>query len=131
MRKRIIGVVIALTLPSGHQMNAQRVNHKTIDCEVLEVSDPYRGHDKEVAALNYAIIRHRNPADRQRLSHWLKTQSGSDVMFTTADGISHLGVLRRLRMCFGRGLLLSVKPIVLKEGDLLTIDIQPRSVRED
>jgi hypothetical protein len=94
-----------------------------LDCEVLEVSGKYQGNARELGAIRYVMIRHKNPADRQRLSDWLKTHSGSDVVFTGPDGRSHSGVMRRLKMCFGRGLLIFTDPLEINEGAVLSVEI--------
>lgn len=103
----------------------QTLNPAKLDCQVLEVSGPYRGNEKELSQVHYAIVHHKNAADRQRFSQVLRTASGTDVLFTRDDGHSHYGVLRRLRMCFGRGLLVFIGPVDLREGEVLTLELGP------
>ena len=45
------------------------------------------------------------PADREKLSKWLKAHSGAEVKFTF-ERKEHKGILCRLAHCFGRGLLI-------------------------
>ena len=103
---------------------------KGISCEVLEVSDEYRGEAgaragaKELSPIRYLIIRHKNAADRSRFSEWLHNESGSVVMFTISDGTRRRGVLRRLRMCFGRGLLIFAGAVTLKERDTIVVELK-------
>jgi hypothetical protein len=115
--------VVAFLLADLSQ--GQTANPAKLDCRVLEVSGPYRGNEKELSQVHYAIIHHKNAADRQRFSQVLRTESGTDVRFTGEDGRSHDGVLRRMRMCFGRGLLVFVGPVDLREGEVLTLELRP------
>lgn len=128
MKKQTTLALIAFVSLSVGQLHAQTQSPMRVECEVLEVSNPYRGDLKELAAIGYAIVRHKNPADRKWFSEWLRTESGADVIFTAADGSPHQGVLRRLRMCFGRGLLVFTEPVKLKEGEALIIDFHPPKV---
>ncbi len=129
MGKYAIVVFIELASLSAGTAQAQSPNTTRIECEVLEVSDQYRGNRKELAATGYALVRHKNPADRQRMSRWLRTESGAEVVFTVSDGIQRHGVLRRVRMCFGRGLLLFAEPVKLKDRETLVIDLSAASMR--
>lgn len=116
-------LIVAFLLADLSQ--AQTANPAKLDCRVLEVSGTYRGNEKELSQVHYAIVHHKNAADRQRLSQLLRTESGTDVRFTGEDGRSHYGVLRRLRMCFGRGLLVFIGPVDLREGEVLTLEFRP------
>jgi len=114
----LIVVLAAGTVGAAH--GSERV---ALDCEVLEVSGKYLGNAKEFGAIHYVMIRHKDSADWDRLSEWLKTRSGSDVSFTGPDGRSHKGVLRRLKMCFGRGLLIFSDPVEISEGSVLKVEL--------
>ncbi|HJZ66725.1 MAG TPA: hypothetical protein VKF81_01165 [Blastocatellia bacterium] len=102
----------------------QTLHSTKLDCKVLEVSGPYLGSEKELSQVHYAVVHHNNAADRQRFSQLLKAESGTDVLFRRDDGRSHYGVLRRLRMCFGRGLLVFIGPVDLREGEVLTLEVR-------
>lgn len=112
-------------------IKAQVIDKRTITCEVLEVPGDYRGDvkqlgdRKELSAINYLIIRHQRAEDRSRLSAWLRSESGAVLTFTTGDGVRHRGVLRRLKMCFGRGLLVFIGPVNVKERDSIVVELQP------
>ena len=123
MKKQIAIAVTALVLVPAAQIEAQVSNQKTLECEVLEVSNDYRGDQKELGMIGYAIVRHKNPGDRKQLSAWLRAKSGASVIFITADGTHRQGVLRRLRMCFGRGLLIFTGPLKLKERESITVEL--------
>ena len=107
---------------SAGRVGAQSADLTKLECEVLETSGPSTSSTKPLAAIRYVIVRHKNSDDRERLSAWLRTHSGAEVTFSAADGRPHRGVLRRLRMCFGRGLLIFTDPVNLKEGETIIID---------
>jgi len=127
MKKQATLALLAL-VSLVSQLHAQDRNPMRLECEVLEISNPYRGESKDLSAIGYALVRHKNQADRRRLSEWLRTESGADVVFTAGDGSPHRGALRRLRMCFGRGLLMFTEPVKLREGDVLIIDFHPSKI---
>jgi hypothetical protein len=66
-----------------------------------------------------AVIFHQSDkAEGPRLGELLKSYSGREMGFTTADGKSHRGKVFRVRSCFGRGLmLLPSSEARLKEKD--------------
>jgi hypothetical protein len=125
MKIRLLVTLFLVGLLSADASQGQTQNPTKLDCKVLEVSDPDSGGDKELSQVHYAIVHHKNVADRQRFSQFLRSQSGTDVLFTRDDGRSHRGVLRRLRMCFGRGLLVFIGPVDLREGEVLTLEFRP------
>jgi hypothetical protein len=125
MKIRLLVTFFLVGLLSADASQGQTQNPTKLDCRVLEVSGTYRGSEKELSQVHYAIVHHKNAADRQRFSQLLKTESGSDVMFTRDDGRSYRGALRRLRMCFGRGLLVFTGAVELREGEVLTLEFRP------
>jgi hypothetical protein len=124
VKKPIITVSILLVVVFAVRIDAQSSNQLTLTCEVLEVSNEYRGDQKDLGTINYLIIRHKNAEDQKRFSDWLKSHSGAGITFTTPDGVSHQGVVRRLKVCFGRGLLIFVGPVQVKERDSIVVQIQ-------
>jgi hypothetical protein len=126
MKRPAVFILVMLAALSSGRARAQSAELKKLECEVLEISGPSASSAKPLAAIGYAIVRQKNPDDRDRLSAWLRTHSGAEVTFATPDGHDHQGVLRRLRMCFGRGLLLFADPVTLKEGETIVIDFSPR-----
>jgi hypothetical protein len=122
MKQLAIVVVAMLAANSSEQVREQRVELTKLQCEVLEISGPSMATAKPLAVIRYVIVRQKNSDDRDRFSAWLRTRSGAEVTFEAADGRPHRGVLRRLRMCFGRGLLIFTDPVGLKEGETIVID---------
>jgi hypothetical protein len=125
MKKQTAVLWVLLGLACVVRIDAQNASQRTLTCEVLEMSNEYRGDHKDLAAVGYIIIRHKSAADRSRFSEWLRNESGVGVTFVTADGSRHRGVLRRLRMCFGRGLLIFVEPVKLQERNSVVLELQP------
>jgi hypothetical protein len=133
MKQLAIFITAMLAAASSGRIGRQNAELTRLECKVLEISGPSAPSTNPLAAVRYVIVRHKNPDDRERLSAWLRMHSGAEVTFAAADGRPHRGVLRRLRMCFGRGLLIFADPVNLKEGETIVIDlssggtIQPHS----
>ena len=125
MKQLPIFIIAILAVVSSGRVWGQSAELTKLQCQVLEISGPLTTSTKALAAIRYAIVRHKNSDDRERLSTWLRTHSGAEVTFAAADGRPHRGVLRRLRMCFGRGLLIFTDPVNLKEGETIVIDFSP------
>lgn len=126
MTKLSMIILTLLTAFSSPRFLNQGAMLAKLECQVLEVSGPSTAASRPLAAIGYAILRHKNSDDRERLSAWLRAHSGTEITFAAADGHPHRGVLRRLRMCFGRGLLIFVDPVKLKEGQTIVIDFSSR-----
>ncbi len=75
----------------------------SIKCEVLESSPILKLTD--TVNIQYLIIRQADDAERVMFSNWLKSNAGSKVSFKYENKICE-GYLLRLRMCFGRGILI-------------------------
>ena len=114
---------IILVLLNAASVSSQATVPPTITCDVLEVSNQYQGDRKELAPLGYLIIRHKNAEDQKKFSDWLKGHNGAGVTFTTPDGVRHHGVVRRLKVCFGRGLLIFTEPVSVKERDSIVVQL--------
>ncbi len=126
MKLPLVLVMVILASLAFGQTRAGGAKLIKLECEVLEISCPAAASTEPLAAIRYALVRQRNPDDSGRLSQWLRTRSGAEVTFTAADGRLHRGILRRLRMCFGRGLLVFAEPVDVKEGETIMIDFSGR-----
>jgi hypothetical protein len=126
MKQLATAIMAMLAALSSARGGAQSGELTKLECEVLEISGPSTSSAEPLAAIHYAIVRHKNADDRERFSAWLRTHSGTEVAFAAADGHAHRGVLRRLRMCFGRGLLIFAEPVQLEEGKTIVIDFSSR-----
>ena len=94
-----------------------------LEAEVLEGSDGLVLPNASVESIRYAIVHHANQEDRTKLSEWLRTHESAPVSFVTREGTFHYGVLRRIKHCFGRGLLVYAYPVRLHEKDIVKLDL--------
>jgi hypothetical protein len=67
------------------------------------------------------LVNHAEPAERDRLARWLQAHPRSVVRIRNKAGQETAASIFRVRMCFGRGLILFDQPIDVREGDVLTI----------
>ena len=67
------------------------------------------------------LVNHASPAERDQFAQWLQTHPRSVVQIRNKAGEQTAAAIFRVRMCFGRGLLLLNQPIIVREGDVLTI----------
>jgi len=67
------------------------------------------------------LVNHADPAERDRLARWLQAHPRSAVHIRNKAGQETEATVFRVRMCFGRGLILPDKPIAVREGEVLTI----------
>jgi hypothetical protein len=89
-------------------------------CEVLEVSGTFKTSSGQLNNIHYIVLHHARDIDRQRLSKWLRSQSGKEIRFII-HGKTYRGVLCRLTHCFGRGLLIYTGDIRPKRKDIIEI----------
>ena len=67
------------------------------------------------------LVNHADPAERDQFSQWLQSHPRSAVKIRNKTGQETAATIFRVRMCFGRGLLLLSQPITVREADVLTI----------
>jgi hypothetical protein len=86
----------------------------SLQVSVLEV---FSIDDKTLAIL----VNHANESSRNRFAQWLQTNPKAKVRIrgTTSEGTD--ATIFRVRMCFGRGLILLSQPITIREGEVLTL----------
>jgi hypothetical protein len=53
----------------------------TIPCEVMEASKPFSTSSSKITGIRYILLHHAHSEDREMLSEWLKTYSGTEVTF--------------------------------------------------
>src|SRR5262245_45193040 len=68
------------------------------------------------------LVRHANPDERGRFAVWLQSNPRSSVRVHTQAGGQIAARMFRVRMCFGRGLLLFDQPVQIRERNLLRIE---------
>jgi hypothetical protein len=67
------------------------------------------------------LVNHADPAERDQFAQWLQTHPQSAVRIRNKAGQETAATIFRVRMCFGRGLLLLNQQITVRESDVLTI----------
>jgi hypothetical protein len=68
------------------------------------------------------LVHHSEPATRAAFAQWLQKNPRIKVKVRSQSGEEAAAKMFRVRMCFGRGLILLEKPVQVREGDLLTIE---------
>jgi hypothetical protein len=86
----------------------------SLEVEVLETFD--------LDGRSVAILAHHSDAkSREQFAQWLQSNPKKTVQVRTNDGFVMPATVFRVRMCFGRALILLSKPVQVRERDLLTI----------
>ena len=67
------------------------------------------------------LANHAGPAERDTFARWLQAHPKSTVRIRNRAGQETAATIFRMRMCFGRGLILLSQPITVREGEVLTI----------
>jgi hypothetical protein len=82
--------------------------------EVIEVFSSLEGP----SAL---LVHHATEATRNAFSEWLRANDGKQVLCRGRDGFQIKGQVFRMRLCFGRGLILTPSSVAVRLKDVLTI----------
>jgi len=93
---------------------ARPVQKASLSAEVLEAFEEGNGS-------LVVLVHHADPATRGAFAEWLQSHPRSSVHVRTRTGEEAAGKMFRVRMCFGRGLILLEKPLQVRERDVLTI----------
>jgi len=64
---------------------------------------------------------HGDEAARETFANWLRTNSGITVVCSLSNGAKVNGRIFRVRLCFGRGLILLREPAAVRANDILAI----------
>ena len=75
--------------------------------------------DEKVSAV---LVNHADPSERDQFARWLQAHPRSAVRIRNNAGQETAATIFRVRMCFGRGLILLNQPITVREGEVLTIN---------
>lgn len=88
-------------------------------------TSPLRVAVLETFAMNEKVsavlVNHGDPDERDQFARWLQTHPRSAVKIRNKAGQQTPATIFRVRMCFGRGLLVLNQPITIREGEVLTI----------
>jgi hypothetical protein len=67
------------------------------------------------------LVHHANEATRNTFSEWLRANDRKTVLCRNGAGAAIEGRVFRVRMCFGRGLILTGSRLSIREKDILNI----------
>jgi hypothetical protein len=67
------------------------------------------------------LVRHAEPATREHFAQWLQTHPKQAIRIRSKNGEEVPATIFRLRMCFGRGLILIEQRVQIHERDILTM----------
>ena len=76
------------------------------------------GTGQRVSAI---LVHHSEPVNRERFAQWLQTHPRHAIKVRTTTEQDVPGTMFRVRMCFGRGLILFERPLQVRERDVLTV----------
>ena len=69
------------------------------------------------------LVHHGAPELRQDFSTWLHRFDGAQIELRTSDGAGAAGRIFRVKMCFGRGLVLISSAVNVRSKDKLRIEL--------
>ena len=67
------------------------------------------------------LVHHASEAARTTFGEWLRAHDGARIAFRLRNGITVEGRIFRVRMCFGRGLILARAPVAVGPKDVVII----------
>jgi hypothetical protein len=76
------------------------------------------GLDQQTSAV---LVHHAEPAGRDRFARWLQTHPRSAVWVRRENGKEIPATMFRVRMCFGRGLILLQEQVHIGEREVLIV----------
>ena len=68
------------------------------------------------------LVHHANEAARNAFGEWLRAHNGALIHCGLPDGTMADGHIFRVKMCFGRGLILMAAPIAVRAKDRMSIN---------
>ncbi len=67
------------------------------------------------------LVHHKDEATRELFARWLRANPASKVRIRDAAGTELSATIFRVRMCFGRALILLSQPAAIREQQAITI----------
>jgi len=110
----------ALLLESPPSLCAESL---VLEVEVMESSEGMTIPGAGSTHVRFAVIHHKHERDQTAFSEWLRGLQSGPVSFVANDGNTHQGILRRLKHCFGRGLLLYINSVSLAEKAVIRLEL--------
>ena len=72
-------------------------------------------------AVKAILVNQARPDQRDVFAGWLRSHAQSRIRIQTTNGDEYPASIFRVRMCFGRGLIILDQPIKVRERDTLAI----------
>jgi hypothetical protein len=119
-RKKLISLCLSLLWVVWVASPAFPLEKIKIPCEVMEVSEPFTSSISQLSGIRYILLHHAHSEDRETLSRWLRTYSGTEVEFIV-NHREYKGILFRLAHCFGRGLLIYAGDGGVEKRDVIEV----------
>jgi hypothetical protein len=86
-----------------------------VEVEVIEVFSASEGP----SAL---LVHHVTEAGRNGFGEWLRANDGVRIICGLPNGMTLSGRIFRARMCFGRGLIITARPVAIRPKDILLVN---------
>ena len=67
------------------------------------------------------LVNHASESSRNRFAQWLQTHPKARLRIRNTTGEETDATIFRVRMCFGRGLILPSQPITIRDGEVVTL----------
>jgi len=87
----------------------------SVEVEVMEV---FAVSDGPCAFL----VHHASKSARDAFGEWLRANDGARIVCRLRDGTTVDGGIFRVKMCFGRGLVLTRAPVAIRPKDVVRIN---------
>jgi hypothetical protein len=87
----------------------------SLEVEVIEV---FSGSDGPSGLL----VHHANQATRNAFGEWLREHDGAGIACRLREGATVDARIFRVKMCFGRGLILTRAPVTIRAKDRVSIN---------
>ncbi len=76
---------------------------------------------ESVQGFSATLVHHAEASARGEFAEWLRANPKSTIRVRSRSGEESPATIFRVRMCFGRGLIVLNKRILIRERDVLTI----------
>jgi hypothetical protein len=68
------------------------------------------------------LVHHASEAGRDAFAEWLRANNGSRIVFRLNNGRAIDGRIFRVKMCFGRGLIVTNATVAVRSNEVLMIN---------
>jgi hypothetical protein len=85
----------------------------------VEVIEVFSASDGPSALL----VHHASEGSRSTFGEWLRAHDGAGITCRLRDGTMVAGRIFRMKMCFGRGLILTLAPVTARAKDRMSLKL--------